>query len=1021
MKLKLPRFLCALIPLMSLSVAAQEYVHLTVTSGYNADVVANGTGNASASTSIQVDNDSFAFLSTDFLSPDNDSYSSALPAAGLVNSAATAGLSFQFAPFSGNNSMRIPTTATSGTAVFSNQVMASKIYLLGTSGSGASTITVVVNFADDTSQTITGLTLPDWYNSTLQPVAVSGFGRVNINTNDIETPFGNPRLYQVTVNIDAANQGKLIESIEVTKTSAAEGVVNIMAFTADAIPTCPAPVNLVTTSTPDSGTVSWSPAPVVPSGGYDYYMSETNTPPTETSDITNIANTINEVTFEDLTTGTTYYVWVRSNCGTDDVGNWVMTTVTPGQLSVTYTGGDGSTSLNTNTSATSTSPCPTNLSVDVPEGFQIASVDVAYNMTSQNNAFMSEQRSLLYCVTTGLGESAVTAGPTGNEGTATYSRTGLNIADGATGTVQFQLRAWRTWGSNEDCGVFYTTVDDGTFVITITYEPFVCDLEAPEADDQIACGGIGFTVSDLVVDGTGNVEFNWYATEDAAEPLDPETLIEEDGTYYVSQYIGTCESDRTAVEVTVNSVNPPTADAEQEVCPGSLIADLTAEAEAGGVLLWFTSADAPNPVGTNTPLTEGSYFVAQQMTGCRSPRVEVEVVFTDVPLPTVEDQEVCPGATIADLVAEGEEGATIHWYATADSPFVLNGTTILQEGTYFVAQSPENCGDSDRVEVQITFTDIPLPTASENQSLCEGATVGDLMALGEEGATLQWYATGDAPTPLNEETLVEPGSYFVSQTLEGCGESERIEVTVDFNEIAAPATETNQYFCGSVTTDELFAEGQANAQIQWYATADAEEPIAEGTEIEPGTYFVRQVIAGCISAANDTHVFINPIPDAPTGDENQTFAQGSVVEQIEVTVAENATVHYYVMNEEDELVAVEPGDEIMDDTVYYVTQTIEGCESEPIEVEAAVSLGVNDFTAAGLQVYPNPVERVLTITSKELVSQVTITNLLGQKVIEAAVSGNTAEINVSSLPQGTYILQVYGESGKAYSTKIIRK
>lgn len=1022
MKLKLPRFLCALVPLMSLSAAAQEYVPLTVTSGYNADVVANGAGSAASSTSIQVDNDSFAFLSTDFVSPSNASFSGALPASGLVNSAATTGLTYQFAPFSGNNSMRIPTSATSLTAVFSNQVMASKLYLLGTSGSGQSTISITVNFTDATSQTSTGVILPDWFSSTLQPVALSGFGRVSIATNAIEMPSGNPRLYQLSVNIDAANQGKLIESVQVTKTSTAASVVNIMAFTADAIPSCPAPTNITSSSTPDSGTVSWSPAPVVPSGGYDYYMSPTNTPPTETTEVTNVANTVNSVTFEDLTAGTTYYVWIRSNCGTDDLGNWVMTTVTPGQITATYSLGDASTSLQGDPTPTTISSCPVPLSVTVPDGYQVASVDVSYNMFSQNNAYKSEQRSILYCVTSGNAEPSVAVGGPADflGGLVTYNRTGLSIANGLTGVVQFQLRAMRTWGPNEDCGVFYTAVVNGTFEITVTYEPFVCDLPAPEADDQIACGGIGFTVSDLMVEGAGNTEFYWYATEDATEPLDPETLIEEDGTYYVSQYIGTCESDRTEVAVTVNSVNPPTADAEQTVCPGSLIADLTAQAETGGVLLWFLTADAPNPVGTNTPLTEGSYFVCQQKTGCRSPRVEVEVVFTDVPLPTVEDQEVCQGATVADLVAEGDEGAAIHWYATADSPFVLNGTTVLQEGTYFVAQAPENCGDSDRVEVQITFTEVPVPTTSASQSLCEGATVGDLMALAEGEGMLHWYATDDAPNPLNESTLIQPGSYFVSFEQYGCGESERVEVVVDFNEIAAPGTETNQYFCGSVTVDELFSVALPGAQVQWYATEDAEEPIAEGTELEPGTYFARQIIAGCVSAANDTHVFVNAVPDAPTGDENQSFAEGSVVESLEVTAAGNGTLNYYVMVE-GEMVAVEPGDELMDDTVYYVTQTVEGCESEPLEVEVAILLGVNDFAAAGLQVYPNPVESMLTITSKEFVSQITITNLLGQKVMDVAVNGNNTELNVSSLPQGTYILQVYGEEGKSHSTKIVRK
>src|SRR5690606_24198594 len=156
----------------------------------------------------------------------------------------------------------------------------------------------------------------------------------------------------------------------------------------------------------------------------------------------------------------------------------------------------------------------------------------------------------------------------------------------------------------------------------------------------------------------------------------------------------------------------------------------------------------------------------------------------------------------------------------------------------------------------------------------------------------------------------------------------------------------------------------------------------------PGTYFVRQVVAaGCVSAANDTHVFVNAIPDAPTGDDYQEFESGATLESLDFTVAENATVTYYVMNESDELVEVEAGAELMDDTVYYVTQTVEGCESEPLAIEAAELLGVATFESAGLKVFPNPVESILTVTGNVTISQLTVTNLLGQKVMEVNVNG----------------------------------
>src|SRR5690606_29862625 len=143
----------------------------------------------------------------------------ALPTSGLISSGivATSGLTFQLASYAENNSLRLADVGDEGTLTFSNQVSAYRIFILGTSGNGVGAATGTINFTDGTSQAIANTSIPDWYNAT--PFASSGFGRVNRTTNTIETPAGNPRLYQLEVIIDVANQTKLIESITVEKVS----------------------------------------------------------------------------------------------------------------------------------------------------------------------------------------------------------------------------------------------------------------------------------------------------------------------------------------------------------------------------------------------------------------------------------------------------------------------------------------------------------------------------------------------------------------------------------------------------------------------------------------------------------------------------------------------------------------------------------------------------------------------------------------------------------------------------------
>ena len=90
-----------------------------------------------------------------------------------------------------------------------------------------------------------------------------------------------------------------------------------------AVITCPSPSGLVLDSLSESdATFVWN-APTSVSPTYDYYISETSTTPTPTTEPTGNTAEAN-VTIDDLEPSTTYYFWVRSNCGDEDgVSFWI--------------------------------------------------------------------------------------------------------------------------------------------------------------------------------------------------------------------------------------------------------------------------------------------------------------------------------------------------------------------------------------------------------------------------------------------------------------------------------------------------------------------------------------------------------------------------------------------------------------------------------------------------------------------------------------------------------------------------
>jgi hypothetical protein len=205
---------------------AQTLTPVTLT-GFTADVVADGSGTVAANTSTDLDGASFNFVANGYVNPSNQSPTSSLPANGTINSATTTGVTFQLAPYTGNNSLRIATPGT-GTLTFSTPRSADQIYVLATSGSGLSNVTMTVNFTDNTSQAFTQ-TVGDWYGGA--NYAIRGISRVSRVTNTIENSSVDPRLYQFLLTISTPNTAKLVQSITFNKTSTT-GVLNVMGVTA---------------------------------------------------------------------------------------------------------------------------------------------------------------------------------------------------------------------------------------------------------------------------------------------------------------------------------------------------------------------------------------------------------------------------------------------------------------------------------------------------------------------------------------------------------------------------------------------------------------------------------------------------------------------------------------------------------------------------------------------------------------------------------------------------------------------
>jgi len=126
-------------------------------------------------------------------------------------------------------------------------------------------------------------------------------------------------------------------------------------------------------------------------------------------------------------------------------------------------------------------------------------------------------------------------------------------------------------------------------------------------------------VSNLVASGSGTLK--WYDVATAGTPLS-QTQSLSTATYYVSQTIGTCETDRTPVAVTVNIVAAPTAAAIQNFNANTTVSSLVA---TGTNLHWYLSASGGSAINLSDVLTTATYYVSQTVDGCESERTAVQV------------------------------------------------------------------------------------------------------------------------------------------------------------------------------------------------------------------------------------------------------------------------------------------------------------------------------------------------------------------------------------------------------------
>jgi hypothetical protein len=233
----------------------------------------------------------------------------------------------------------------------------------------------------------------------------------------------------------------------------------------------------------------------------------------------------------------------------------------------------------------------------------------------------------------------------------------------------------------------------------------------------------------------------------------------------------------------------------------------------------------------------------------------------------------------------------------------------------------------------------------------------------------------------------------------------------------APTGLAAQTHCDGNTVADLEATGQ---NIKWYSTATGGSPLPSSDPLVSDTYYATQTVDGCESE-DRFEVSVTLIsPETPIGDSTQSFSGTGATLADLVVSPENVS---WFASEEDALAGNNPlplSTVLIDGETYYAVNIVDGCLSEPLAVTVFMNLGTSDFDNSNFTFYPNPTDGIVQLIYNKSITGVIVSNLLGQVVLNKEFNSNKVEIDLSTLPNAVYILQVHSENGSKV-IKVIKK
>ena len=893
----------------------------------------------------------------------------------------------------------------------------------------------------------------DWESDDSVEVLVSSTGTTNwtvlstFNASNVPSNTGSVNI----IDLDAYS-GQTVRFayrvVEGTTNGSSDFEFSVDNFQIRLTPSCVEPLGLVSASITSTGaSISWDATSPVPSVGYEYFVSTTNTLPTSAGTAT--TNTFAVLT--GLAPATTYYIFVRANCGTGALSPW--------STSITFT-----------TACASVTSFVQNFDAVTLPGFPICWGKLGTGGSAYIDSFnASSTPNVLYMASWSTTDLAVVKmQPVSNLGTGTHR-------------LKLKIRgSWSTGGIIE-FGYLTNPMDATTFVplttmtaSSLTYENMSFSPPVGTYSDYPAFRHTGAPSNSLLID-----DVVWEAIPSCVEPTAlvyanitssgvdvswtaPATSPANGYEYVVSTSATLPTTSGTAVTntfVSVSGLTPQTAyyifvraicstsDASPWVGPVSF---LTACVPVTS-LPWIENFDA-----VTTPAfppcwseengdytTSDSTFDNTAYSGTKYLRDAWSATNEFMWSPGFQLTAGTSYDFSSWIQGDGGSGWVVDYFVNSSQ--VSTGATQLG-ATYNV---PGTGTLSIQPYTKITRTFVPTTSGvyyfafRVNQpSFSPNYVAFDDVELKVTPNVIPTCATGLQATPnttcgnftnqLSWAPVTDATGYYVTIGTTSGGTEIANAVSVSANNYSFSGTINTQYFWKVVPYSGAGpATGCAEQTFTTVATGCycASVPTSvDGNGISGVTLGTTPFTNTSISYTNNTATAVAVEPGTNTNvqltfvtgytydiniwiDFNNDFDFNDAGELVKTGIACTSTIPNTVDASFLMPLTAPTGPHRMrigtaDSGQATPAPCYSGAWGVTVDFTVDTTLGSNSFDTSNFVAYPNPVKDVLNLSYKTAISNVKVINLLGQEVVNAKANTNDVQVDMSSLNAGVYIVNV---------------